>query len=255
MELLELTLTTPAENLALDEALLLEAETTPQPGEVLRIWEERQPVVVLGRSSKIAEEVHADECERRGIPILRRPSGGGSVVIGPGCLMYSLVLHYTIRPQLRQIDAAHRFVLEALATSFAGQLAGVAHQGTSDLAVGDSLATKFSGNSLRCRRSHLLYHGTVLYDFPLELISACLKSPPRQPEYRSKREHRSFVCNLPMTRDQICRSLGDAFHARTVARQWPRQRVRSLVADRYSQATWNLEGRRGAGPDQSVGER
>ena len=26
---------------------------------------------------------------------------------------------------------------------------------------------KFSGNSLRVRRTHLLYHGTLLYDFSL----------------------------------------------------------------------------------------
>ena len=37
----DLTLDAPAENLALDEALLLEGEDTPKPREVLRLWEPR----------------------------------------------------------------------------------------------------------------------------------------------------------------------------------------------------------------------
>ena len=39
MKLLDLTLETPAENLALDEALLEEAEQSTKPTEVLRLWE------------------------------------------------------------------------------------------------------------------------------------------------------------------------------------------------------------------------
>ena len=46
----------------------------------------------------------------------------------------------------------------------------------SDLVLGD---LKFSGNSARCRRRWLLYHGTLLYDFPLALVARCLKMPPR----------------------------------------------------------------------------
>ena len=50
MKLLELTLPTPAENLALDEALLDAAEAGELPDEVLRLWEPSQPLVVVGRS-------------------------------------------------------------------------------------------------------------------------------------------------------------------------------------------------------------
>ena len=45
---------------------------------------------------------------------------------------------------------------------------------------------------------HLLYHGTVLYDFNLELIDECLTMPPRVPDYRASRDHRDFVTNLPL---------------------------------------------------------
>ena len=60
-----------AENLALDEALLEAAEASGQPSEVLRVWEPDHLGVVIGRSSRIAEEVDLGFCAREGIPVLR----------------------------------------------------------------------------------------------------------------------------------------------------------------------------------------
>ena len=87
MRLLDLTLPTPQENLALDEALLDWAEESDPNGELLRLWESPQPIVVVGRSSRVRQEVHQAACADCGIPILRRSSGGAAVVVGPGCLM------------------------------------------------------------------------------------------------------------------------------------------------------------------------
>ncbi len=201
MKLLELTLPTPAENLALDEALLAEAEAASQPREVLRLWESPTPMVVLGRASQVEQEADISTCRKLGVPIYRRHSGGAAVVAGPGCLMYAVVLSYDLRPHLRMIDQAHRFVLDALAAALANLRPDVQCRGTSDLTLGGRM--KFSGNSLRCCRTHLLYHGTLLYDFPLELIGQCLKQPPRQPDYRDQRTHRDFVVNLNVSRGEL----------------------------------------------------
>ena len=108
--------------------------------------------------------------------------------------MYAVVLSYVRRPELRALDLAHCFVMQSLAAALRPALPDVRVMGTSDLAVG---ARKFSGNSMRCKRSHFLYHGTLLYDFPLDLISACLPMPPRQPDYRDGRQHDAFVANIP----------------------------------------------------------
>src|ERR1041384_3554800 len=94
MKLLDLTLPTPAENLACDEALL-DACEGGAADEVLRFWESSTPFVVVGYGNKVAREVNVAACEARGIPILRRCSGGGTVVQGPGCLSYALVLRIT----------------------------------------------------------------------------------------------------------------------------------------------------------------
>src|SRR5262249_34075225 len=104
MRYLDLTLPTLAENLALDEALLLEAEAD-RGGELLRIWEWPAPAVVLGAACRLVEEVDADACRADGVPILRRASGGGTVLLGAGCLCFSLVLAYNRDPALREIPS------------------------------------------------------------------------------------------------------------------------------------------------------
>lgn len=91
MRLLDLTLPTPIENLALDEALLEELDE--QGGEpILRFWESERPFVVLGASCRIHDDVHVKACADDGVPLLRRASGGGTVLQGPGCLSYALLL-------------------------------------------------------------------------------------------------------------------------------------------------------------------
>ena len=106
MKLLDLTLPSPAENLALDEALLEAAEAGELAGDVLRLWEMPQPAVIVGRSSRLAEEVDAPAVRAAQVPVLRRASGGAAVVVGPGCLMYSVVLRYEGREHVIDLQTA-----------------------------------------------------------------------------------------------------------------------------------------------------
>ena len=239
MKLLDLTLPTPAENLALDEALLETAETLDKPCEVLRLWESSDPIVVVGRASRVEEEVNVRACGETNIPILRRHSGGAAIVAGPGCLMYAVILSYTLRPHLRMIDQAHAFVLEKMQRALQPLDPSVRRRGVSDLTIRNN--AKFSGNSLRCSRSHLLYHGTLLYDCSLGLIEQCLKEPPRQPEYRERRSHSAFVTNLAAPRDAIREAViyawnqdGDSLD------DWPRAFTAKLAAEKYESDEWNL---------------
>ena len=236
MLILDLTLNSPAENLALDEAMLLDAEDAAQPREVLRIWEPQQTFAVLGSSSHYQDEVDALLCRAEGVPVLRRPSGGAAILTGPGCLMYALVLSYERHPPLQAVDLTHRYVLGRLASSIGRRVIGVREAGTSDLALGD---WKFSGNSMRCKRRFLLYHGTLLYDFSLEQIGRYLRTPARQPDYRRQRPHGEFVANLPLDRAALVSAVREAFHAEEPLVEWPRKRTAQLVAEKYASDAWN----------------
>ncbi|QDU97443.1 lipoate--protein ligase family protein [Lignipirellula cremea] len=236
MKLLELTLPTAAENIALDEALLEQAEAAGHPDETLRLWMSPEPIVVIGRSSQVEVEVHLEDCDARRIPVLRRCSGGASIVAGPGCLMYALVLSYDLRPTLRAIDEAHRLVMSTIAQSLRSVQADVDVQGVCDLTLGER---KFSGNALRCKRTHLLYHGTLLLDFPLEEIGRCLRTPPRQPDYRRRRNHDDFVANLRLPEAPVRQALINAWAAEFRRETWPQAKVAALVAEKYADDEWN----------------
>src|ERR1700744_4743935 len=79
MHLLTPSLPSPPETIALDEVLLCLSENG-QGGESLFFWESRDIFVVVGYANKVATEVNVTACEKKGIPILRRCSGGGTLV-------------------------------------------------------------------------------------------------------------------------------------------------------------------------------
>ena len=236
VNLIDLSLSTTAGNLALDQWLLDTADDgQPGPG-VLRLWENPVPAVILGRSSRIREEVHVAECERRSIPVLRRVSGGASVVIGPGCLMYSIVLDTRNWPQLKMLDHTHRFVMARIRDAVARCGIDVRFQGTCDLTLDHR---KVSGNSLRLKRHCLLYHGTLLHDFQVDLLGHLLGTPPRQPDYRDGRPHAEFVTNLPVGGEDLKRALAAVWQAASTGQpRIDRQAVGRLVQDPYSRPSW-----------------
>jgi lipoate-protein ligase A len=162
-------------------------------GEELYFWECRDPVVILGASGVIDREVYQGACIADGVPILRRKSGGGTVLVGEGCLNYSLILSLDARPELRSIADSYRIILGRIVEAL--NLPGLAVRGISDIALGDR---KVAGNAQRRGRRALLHHGTVLYDFDVVSMQRYLKLPDRQPDYRSSRDHAQFVTNLPL---------------------------------------------------------
>lgn len=235
MQRLDLTLEDVHLNLAVDEALLDEAENGGQ--EVLRLWRFSRPVVVIGRGSKAHGEVDLDFCRQQSIPVLRRCSGGASILAGPGCWMYSVVLSLEQRPLLRNVDSAHQFVMTRLARAVAEQQSAVELCGICDLTIDRK---KFSGNSLRIAKNHLLYHGTVLQQVDLELLSKCLRTPPRQPDYRSGRPHDQFVTAIQLDADRLSDSLAEQYGANKQRVAWPEPASRELVSLKYASDAWNL---------------
>ncbi len=178
---ISLTLDPLAENLALDELLVVSAEEG-KSSEILRCWEWQEYAVVLGAGCKLAEDV--DEQRRRtdGVPIFRRSSGGGTVLLGPGCLCYSLVLELESEPALQSIRSSYAWILARICAALSSIHPGIHRAGISDLAIGDR---KFSGSAQQRKRHFILHHGTLLYDFDLGRVGRYLRLPTRRPEYRA----------------------------------------------------------------------
>jgi len=169
------------------------------------------------------------------VPVLRRASGGGTVLLGPGCLCFSLVLSYERGPALREITPSYVCILDRVREALAGLLPTIERAGTSDLMAG---GLKFSGNAQQRKRSHLLHHGTLLYDFDLSRFGRYLWMPARQPEYRGQREHEAFLRNLPAGADELKLRLNDAWGAHEKLTDWPREAVRQLTEEKYVREEW-----------------
>ncbi|MCU1687588.1 MAG: Lipoate-protein ligase [Amycolatopsis sp.] len=168
----------PAENLALDEALLRAEPDRP----VVWLW--RNPAcVVVGRGQRIAREVREDACVRDGIPVLRRASGGGTVFHDPGNLNVSLILP---GPAPRPLEAIGELMSAAVA-----KLGLPPRLGERGLFIGQA---KLCGFAVFRTRTGLLAHSTLLIGTPAERVGAYLTSAPADPKPLDS--HRSPVASL-----------------------------------------------------------
>jgi lipoate-protein ligase A len=269
MKHLDLTLPSPVENLACDEALLDWCEENGGD-EVLRFWESPETFVVVGYANKIWAEVNIAACEVKGIPIFRRCSGGGTVLQGASCLNYALVLKISENARLHTITAANRFIMErnraAIESIFSKPQTQDARpkilvSGHTDLAInssasadgfvetapkrseGGQLSTlnKFSGNSQRRRKNFLLFHGTFLLDFDLALVGQFLRMPSKEPDYRHSRSHGEFLANLNLPAAEVKDALKKVWNAMKKLQDFPKSEIQKLVAEKYSTDKWNFK--------------
>lgn len=229
-----------AEELATDDWFFRQVDQEQGTSGVLRIWELRKYAVILGRGSRLSEEVESTAVQLDDIPVLRRTSGGAAIVAGPGCLMYSLIVNSTgDSGHLRHIRTVHRVILERLIQEFAKQGLAAEFAGTSDLAVRVSgQLKKISGNSMKLGKRALLYHGTLLYAMDLSVISRWLKLPPRTPDYRRQRTHGDFVTCISTDREVLAGCVMSAFGSQSQVAAPPTDKIQQLVLARFGNRHW-----------------
>jgi lipoate-protein ligase A len=196
MQLRDISFSSPQENIVFDEVLWRLAEKH-SGGEYLRFWESSKVFIVLGAISRMEIDVNSLHALKDNIPVLRRSSGGGTVLQGPGCLNYTLVLSKQKYPELNDLRKSYEWI--STKVNEALRQAGVEayFRPLSDLATGPA-EKKFSGNAQRRGKHYILHHGTILYEFNLSLISRYLNMPKDTPQYRKHRPHTDFVTNIPV---------------------------------------------------------
>lgn len=235
VQFLDLTLPTPEENLALDEALLVTAEANGS-AEYLRVWESPSYFVVLGKNCKAADDVWVEHCQEERVPILRRVSGGGTVLQGPGCLNFSVVLRYERAAELKSVSGSFAYILNQIRAALIPSGLDIEIAGT-DLVRG---GRKFSGNCQRRQLTRFIHQGTVLYRFEIAAVTRYLREPPRQPPHRAGRDHTAFLTNLDFEPNQLRDRLKATWEA---VDPWDKRAlnlVAELVRTRYGQQSWNL---------------
>jgi lipoate-protein ligase A len=235
MQYTELTLPDPASNLACDEALLELFEAQRATDGLLRIWEPENYFVVLGRSTRIDSEVDFAACDSEQLSIFRRLSGGGTILQGPGCLNYSLILRngfdipLGIAESFQLVLGHHKQCIQEMI----GDRVEIA--GISDLVIN---GRKFSGNAQYRKRRFTLVHGTFLLNLDAAIVARCLRLPSKQPAYRRNRSHGCFMLNLNLNPINVREALQAVWFATEKFTELPKAMIADLKKSRYGREDW-----------------
>jgi lipoate---protein ligase len=237
MHFCDLTLAAPEQNLSCDEALL-EAAERGEIYESLRVWEPNRYFVVLGYGNKASAEVNLSFCRNNNVPVLRRCTGGGTVLQGPGCINYSLILHISEHGPLHSIPSTNIFILKRHQATLTALLqAPIEIAGQTDLAIG---GLKISGNAQRRKKNFLIFHGTLLLNLDISLIEKTLTFPSKHPAYRLNRSHSDFLLNLKVSSSTIKTALAKCWNALEPLPNIPEDEVNALAREKYSDPKWNF---------------
>jgi lipoate-protein ligase A len=144
------------------------------------------PAIIMGISGKAEALVHLDQLPYS-IPILRRFSGGGTVIVDENTVFVTFICNKADHAFPSYPEPILRWAGSVLAPSIEGLKLR-----ENDFVIGEK---KCGGNALYIKKDRWLVHTSFLWDYdPIRM--SLLKYPAKTPEYREGRSHEEFVCRL-----------------------------------------------------------
>ena len=182
MELFVNDSTDPAFNLALEELLAAE-----YPGEFLMLWR-NGPSIIVGRNQNTLAEIDADIVRARGIPVVRRTTGGGAVYHDLGNINYTIAKNGRLTG-----GAAFAECAQVVVAALRKMGAPAEFSGRNDIIVD---GRKVSGSAKRVLEERTLFHGTMLFDTDLSVLETVLRPDTEKIRSKGIKSVRSRVMNL-----------------------------------------------------------
>jgi lipoate-protein ligase A len=154
-------------NIALDQAMIELHQAGRIPDTVRFIH--FPPTALVGRHQVLGRELDLGYCEREGIRVARRITGGGAIYMDEGQLGWALVFHRRSLP-LGTLGDVARAICEAVAAGLARVGVDARYRPRNDIEVD---GRKISGTGGFFDGDTLIYQGTVLVDVdPRRMLSA-----------------------------------------------------------------------------------
>ena len=246
-------------NMAIDEAVLLTQSTSFHP--TLRFYDWLRPAFSFGYFQRISEEVDVSACDTHGIEIVRRMTGGGTVIHGWD-VTYTVIVPHGSGMLPKDISAAYCALSDCLINGLQRLGINVDHQIEKPLeenapnicltnpAQYDTLLNekKIAGVSQRRNQTGVMYQGYIALDLPTSDVLALASrkvSFDQVAAVKSTAINRS--CSAPIYRKQIEDAVAAGFEetlgVRLVeAELFPQEieMAESLAQTKYGSAEWNF---------------
>ena len=247
---LDLTTKTAYENMAIDEAIMLELKEGRSPP-TLRFYRWNPSAVCIGTFQGMTDEVDIEYCRGRNVDYIRRITGGGAVYHDyEGEVTYSIILPKGHKLAPDDIIESYKIlcsgIIEALHTL------GIDSQfkPVNDIVTGGK---KISGNAQTRRHSCVLQHGTVLLDLDVHEMFTILKVPAEKISDKMIADARERVTSIrdilqqDVTVEDLSKALKIGFSKSlnitlldgTLTHQ-EELHVKRLVKEKYTTDEWNF---------------
>ncbi|WP_297359575.1 lipoate--protein ligase family protein, partial [Acidiferrobacter sp.] len=143
--------------------------------EGLVLVEPARPFVSLGTFDDAATSVDRDYCQDHDIPVMRRETGGGMVLLGPGQVFYTLVLKRPHPTVPGPVDAAYRHLSQAPIAVYRRFGVAARLRPINDIVTADG--RKIGGQGAGDIDGHFCFVGSILVDFDTELMHRVVRLP------------------------------------------------------------------------------
>ena len=247
-----------AMNMAIDEAILLAQKAQPQP--TLRFYDWTQPAFSFGYFQDIAEEVDVAACRAAGIELVKRMTGGGTVVHGWE-LTWTLILPRAARSAASgemSVPVAYQRIGECLVAAMT-QL-GIPAQRYVNAVDADAPnicltkpaqhdvmlnGKKVAGVSVRRNRNGLLFQGYISVAMPPATVLARISKHTEVGQLVREKSTTIHAAGYAITRDALIQAIYETFHIGITflsGELSPTERAQAavLAKTKYAAAAWNF---------------
>lgn len=159
---------------------------------VFTLWHPR-PTLVVGNFQNIHEEVDTAYAAERGIDIVRRLSGGGTVYQDSGSVQFAFI-------EKREGDIDFTRYLAPICAALRELGIDAEQNGRNDLTVN---GRKVSGNSQYRAGGRTIHHGTLLFSVDIDEMERATTLPDYKISSKSIKSVRSRVANMCEFTDKV----------------------------------------------------
>ncbi len=158
------------ENMAVDRALI-DSVASGESLPVMRLYGWTCPAITVGYFQKIDETVRRDFCRKNDIPVIRRITGGGTVLHDME-ITYSLTVPGDSSFIPKNLDSSFKYILEPLIMTLRHLGLKAVFKPVNDILVN---SRKISGSAQTRKKGVIQQHGTLILDINRELFINALK--------------------------------------------------------------------------------